>query len=142
MRPLHYASFLIGPPGNMLPPNLISGNEWHPLDGYLNSNNAGAGALENISIGLAAGGFTISFDGSGSEDFTTGLLGYTGAGTNLTRVTFEDIDGSSATSNDDRAGFFLDNVIAQGSVIPEPSALLLGALGSLLLLRRHRTRTP
>ena len=105
-------------------------------DGYLDTPTGGS--MENIRIDLGVTGFTITYDGDEvGDDFTSGLISYTGAGGNLAYVSFEDIDGST-TTNDDRAGFFLDNVIAQGTVIPEPSALLLGAMGSLLLLRRRR----
>ena len=91
-------------------------------------------AIYDFTFSSAIGGSNYSWSvqqrGGGAEsgtDFT-----YSGSGTTLTNVSGVGFfwSGESGSGNDG----FIDSV----SVVPEPSAALLGGIGALLLLRRRR----
>ena len=56
---------------------------------------------------------------------------------NNTTITFTLSDAAGGNNNTNTWGTWIDNVTLTGTVIPEPSTALLGAFGSLLLLRRR-----
>jgi hypothetical protein len=80
------------------------------------------------TITVKVDGSTVgTFDGSVGTSYVTQSYSFTAAGPSAT-VAFE--YGTTVNNN----GYMLDNV----TVIPEPSAALLGGLGLLALLRRRR----
>ena len=74
--------------------------------------------------------------GTFSGNVVMGLSGFTGLTDRTITFIFEDsADGNNSSES---MYTFIDNVTLTGTVIPEPSAALLGCFGSLLLLRRRR----
>ena len=97
------------------------------------------GAVPTWTISSTVGSITPNTATSttaSSQLATLALSGMTGL-TNRT-VTFTLLDNSQGNNKNDTFYTFFDNVTLTGTVIPEPSAALLGGLGMLALLRRHR----
>lgn len=97
--------------------------------GFFNGNTADPSVRlpSTYSLFFTPDGFSISFSGGdqgGSNiiDFNiygTGSLPFNGPGSNLARIEFR---GQGGDSNDARGGFWLDNLLASGTPVPEPPA--------------------
>ena len=82
-------------------------------------------AAVDLSFNLGASGYTITGTGNGGSYIATGsYLGGTG---DLAKLEFR--------STGSKPNLGIDNI----SIVPEPSATLLGGLGCLFLLRRRRS---
>ncbi len=104
--------------------------------GYEITNSTG-----NVSSGKGwtGDGFNISVELTGSGTYSLSFPGYSGSGTLANSLT--SIDGIRVYSADPTglgSGGNYDVFFNNVSVIPEPSAALLGGLGMLALLRRRR----
>lgn len=109
-------------------------------------NNGGPGyEIQNSTGNVTSGqgwtgnGFNISVELTGSGTYALDFLGYSGTGTLANTLT--SIDGIRVYANDPTGSgsggnydVFFNNI----SVVPEPSAALLGGIGLLALLRRRR----
>ena len=106
-------------------------------DGFLNIHTTPGGSFSNgVAVGAlgftpVGSGFDIAADGSGT------FLGsaYAYDGTNLRLVNLTTGAGSSLGAIGLPGGVSLVGL----AVVPEPSSMLLGAVGGLCLLRRRRT---
>ncbi len=110
----------------------------------ISQGNGSANTAHNWSLSsITNGGASVTTSGNGptmaagtrSTNFNLALTGLTGE-TNTT-ITFTLLDNTLAENNNTNRTFF-DNVTITGTVVPEPSTALLGALGLLALLRRRR----
>ena len=83
---------------------------------------------------------TANGNGTGNWNTDSASLALAGSfsGLNNTSVTFTLTNTAGGNNNTNTWGTWIDNVTLSGTVIPEPSTALLGAFGSLLLLRRRR----
>ena len=104
------------------------------------------GGAPTWTITSNLGGGTITpntANGVGTGDWNTDSASLALAGNfasvNNTTVTFTLTDAAGGNNNSNTWGTWIDNVTLTGTVIPEPSAALLSAFGSLLLLRRRRS---
>lgn len=93
--------------------------------------DSGTRSLTTGSSGVTSGSNTVAL---------SGLTGLTDTSVTFTwTVNYGTVDGDPPTGgNNNNRHAFLDDVTLTGTVIPEPSAALLGALGLLALLRRRR----
>jgi hypothetical protein len=96
---------------------------------FLVTSNVGGGSFTNNPATHTAGDPV-------NTSVTMAMSGFTGL-TNRT-VTFTFVDSSQGNNKTESIYSYIDNVTLTGTVIPEPSAALIGGLGVLALFRRRR----
>ena len=103
------------------------------LDGFSFIARSTAQAPADIGFEIGSNSYDFSSSYSNNSTITTisnQSLGLTGLTSATISIQAWNATGSSALQ--------LDNLVATGTVIPEPSSALLGGLGMLALLRRRR----
>ncbi len=109
----------------------------------LNATKVQSGSYDGDSVAPYTFTFSVTRDSTTTVDLVGSLVGGDG---NLSR-TYTELDRTTSLFDYNGVGILFGNGLdqdqavisgAQYSVIPEPSALLLGAMGGLLLLRRRR----
>ena len=108
------------------------GGDTSPANFLVTTNVVGSSFTNNPATHTAATGPAFVSNNSVTMA-TSGLTGISGR-----TVTFTFSDSSQGNNKTESIYSYIDNVTLTGTVIPEPSAALLGGLGMLALLRRRR----
>lgn len=107
---------------------------YNNLPGTWNSTNAAAkpSDMHGLTLTIENGQITYSFDAGTAGGTLTFALSNT-----------DDLAGLEFTSlqngGSDNAGYWLDNISVDGTLVPEPSSLALLGLGGLAMMRRRRS---
>ncbi|WP_411846213.1 hypothetical protein AAFN60_00600 [Roseibacillus persicicus] len=102
------------------------------MPGWNSTNNASApGGMATITISIQDG--MVTYGASAGNPGGTLTFGQNSGATDIAQLEFSSVNFNQGGNS----GYWLDNVTVN-TVVPEPSAALLGGLGFLVLLRRRR----